>query len=90
MPRAAVGSGAHHARAGVARALAAGALLAGAAVLPAAAVPERAVAPLTLTPCRLPNLEHEALCGRLTRPLDPDRPDATPITLRIAVVPAVA
>jgi pimeloyl-ACP methyl ester carboxylesterase len=41
-------------------------------------------------PCRLRGVEHEAQCGRLSRPLDPARPDGTRIELHYAVLPALA
>jgi pimeloyl-ACP methyl ester carboxylesterase len=63
------------------------AVLLGAAVLlmqvPAQAAP-------SLQPCRLPGIDVSALCGAITRPLDPARPDGTRIEVHYAVVPAVA
>ena len=56
----------------------------------ALAGPALAKAPLTLQPCRLKGVEHDALCGSLARPLDPGRPDGTQIEIRVAVLPAVA
>lgn len=43
-----------------------------------------------LTPCRLKGVPHEALCGRVARPLDPTRPDGTTIDVHFAVLPALA
>jgi pimeloyl-ACP methyl ester carboxylesterase len=43
-----------------------------------------------LKPCRLPGVEHEALCGSVKRPLDPAQPTATPIDVHYAVLPALA
>jgi pimeloyl-ACP methyl ester carboxylesterase len=43
-----------------------------------------------LSPCRLEGLEHEALCGTLSRPLDPARQDGVRIELHFAVLPALA
>lgn len=40
--------------------------------------------------CRLPGLAHQVLCGRVQRPLDPDRPDGPTIDVRYAIVPALA
>ncbi|MBX3603802.1 MAG: alpha/beta fold hydrolase [Piscinibacter sp.] len=41
-------------------------------------------------PCRVPGLPHEALCGAVTRPLDPARPDGVQIDVHYLVVPALA
>jgi pimeloyl-ACP methyl ester carboxylesterase len=41
-------------------------------------------------PCRLPGIEHEALCGSVTRALDPARPAGTTIQVHYAVLPALA
>jgi len=41
-------------------------------------------------PCRLPGIEHEALCGSVKRPLDPARPAGTAIQVHYAVLPALA
>jgi pimeloyl-ACP methyl ester carboxylesterase len=41
-------------------------------------------------PCRLPGVEHGALCGVLTRPLDPAAPQGRNIELHYAVLPALA
>ena len=43
-----------------------------------------------LTPCRLRGMEHEALCGRVSRALDPQRPDGVRIDVHYAVLPALA
>lgn len=42
------------------------------------------------TPCRLPGVEHEALCGVVQRPLDPAQPRGTQIDVHYAVLPALA
>lgn len=57
------------------------------APLPADAAPADA---LTLTPCRLKGVEHEARCGVLKRPLNPAEPGGRQIDLHVAVLPAVA
>lgn len=41
-------------------------------------------------PCRIDGLPHEVLCGSVTRPLDPSRPEATRFELHYVVVPALA
>lgn len=41
-------------------------------------------------PCRIDGLPHEVLCGSITRPLDPSRPDAVRFELHYVVVPALA
>jgi pimeloyl-ACP methyl ester carboxylesterase len=41
-------------------------------------------------PCRLAGVEHEALCGRVARPLDPAQPQGRQIDVHYAVLPAVA
>ena len=43
-----------------------------------------------LSPCRLQGVEHEALCGTLSRPLDPAQPSGVRIQLHFAVLPALA
>jgi pimeloyl-ACP methyl ester carboxylesterase len=43
-----------------------------------------------LEACRLRGVEHEALCGKLARPLDPARPDGPTIDIHYAVLPALA
>ena len=40
--------------------------------------------------CRLPGVEHEALCGSLRRPLDVKQPNGATIELHFAVLPALA
>lgn len=45
---------------------------------------------VTLKPCRLTGVEHDASCGVLQRPLDPARPDGPRIDLHFAVIPALA
>ena len=45
---------------------------------------------LTLKPCRLKGVEHEARCGVLKRPLDPAQAQGTQIDIHVAVLPAVA
>lgn len=42
------------------------------------------------TPCRLRGIEHEALCGKLQRALDPARPQGSQIAVHYAVLPALA
>jgi pimeloyl-ACP methyl ester carboxylesterase len=42
------------------------------------------------TACRVKGLKHEVLCGRVTRALDPSRPDGTTIAVHYVVVPAAA
>jgi len=49
-----------------------------------------ALKPLALENCRLRGVEHEALCGRLLRPLDPARPQGAQIEVHVAVLPALA
>lgn len=65
----------------------AAALLLGASI--AAAGTGSAVA-LTLEPCRLPGVAHEARCGVVARPLDPARPDGASVDVHVAVLPALA
>lgn len=43
-----------------------------------------------LKPCRLPGIDHDALCGVLGRPLDPAQAQGTQIDLHYAVLPATA
>lgn len=43
-----------------------------------------------LKPCRLKGVETDALCGTLSRPLDPAKPDGTRFDLHVAVLPALA
>ena len=47
-------------------------------------------APGALAACRLKGVEHEALCGSLSRPLDPARPEGVRFDLHFAVLPALA
>lgn len=44
----------------------------------------------SLEPCRLRGVEHEAVCGKLARPLDPARPDGPKVDIHYAVLPALA
>lgn len=67
------------------RTIAAPLALAGLLAQPAAAAPA-----LELKPCRLPGHPTELLCGDLPRPLDPAQPRGKQISLRVAVVPALA
>jgi pimeloyl-ACP methyl ester carboxylesterase len=46
--------------------------------------------PLPLQPCRLKGVEHDALCGSVKRPLDPDTPQGVQIDVHFAVLPALA
>jgi pimeloyl-ACP methyl ester carboxylesterase len=43
-----------------------------------------------LKPCRLEGVEHGALCGRISRPLDPAQPAGLSIDVHFAVLPALA
>lgn len=61
--------------------VAAFAVLSGAAALAQAA---------PLSPCRVDGHRYEVLCGSVTRPLDPARPDGPAIDVRYVVVPALA
>jgi len=45
---------------------------------------------MALQPCRLPGFEHEASCGRVPRPLDPEAPQGRQIEIHFAVLPALA
>jgi pimeloyl-ACP methyl ester carboxylesterase len=45
---------------------------------------------VSLTPCRLKGLEHEARCGVVKRPLDPTQPAGPQIDVHFAVLPALA
>ncbi len=56
----------------------------------AKAAPREREAPGALKPCRLVGLETTALCGVLSRPLDPAQPQGTHIDLHYAVRPALA
>lgn len=61
-----------------------GLLLAGAAGAAPQAGPE------ALQPCRLNGVPHEAICGVVSRPLDPHLPQGVHIDLHFAVLPALA
>ena len=63
---------------------------AGAALLLAAGPSEAADRPAFLKPCRLPGVEHEALCATVRRPLDPGSPAGTQVDVHVAVLPALA
>ncbi len=43
-----------------------------------------------LSRCRLEGVAHDAWCGKLSRPLDPDQPAGTRIDVHYAVLPALA
>ncbi len=43
-----------------------------------------------LEPCRIPGVDREVRCGSITAPENPDEPQARSLTIRFAVVPAVA
>lgn len=43
-----------------------------------------------LSACRLPGVEHDALCGTVSRPLDPSKADGARIDVHYAVLPALA
>ena len=45
---------------------------------------------LTLTPCWLKGVPHEARCGSIQRPLDPAHPHGMQIDVHVAVLPALA
>jgi len=57
---------------------------------PAQAAPPAPAPRLALEVCRLKGVEHDALCGKLRRPLDPTRPDGPQIDIHVAVLPAIA
>ena len=61
----------------------------GATLVPWAAA-QSGASQLSLKPCRLKGVEHEARCGVLKRPLDPAAPGGRQIDLHVAVLPAVA
>lgn len=61
-----------------------------AATVRAADVAAPAASAVGLQPCRLPGVEHAARCGRLERPLDPADAASPRITIRWAVLPALA
>jgi pimeloyl-ACP methyl ester carboxylesterase len=78
-------------RLNAARAFSAALGLAGAAALGlAGAAALAAEAPVGGTPCRLPGVENGALCGVLTRPLDPAAPQGRSIEVHFAVLPALS
>lgn len=58
----------------------------GLTVAPAQAAEQRA----GLQPCRLSGVEHEAWCGVVSRPFDPDRPQGLRIDVHFALLPALA
>jgi len=60
------------------------------ALLASAGSAEAAAPGLSLTACRLPGHPTELQCGTLQRPLDPAQPNGTQISLRVAVLPALA
>ena len=53
------------------------------------APPDSAV-PAPLSACRLTGVEHDARCGKLSRPLDPAQPQGASIDIHFAIIPAVA
>lgn len=62
-----------------------------AAVASAWACPAAAAEPAgQLAACRVPGVEHGALCGRVRRPLDPTRAEGPQIDVHFAVLPALA
>jgi pimeloyl-ACP methyl ester carboxylesterase len=61
-----------------------------AAALCGAAAGQAGAAPLALQTCRLPGVPQDALCGTLSRPLDPAAPQGRLIALHVAVLPAMA
>ena len=65
-------------------------LAAAAAALLAPPAATAAPGTLTLSPCRLSGVPHDAQCGVLKRPLDPARADGPQIDIHVAVLPAVA
>ena len=67
-----------------------GLVLATSAALPAATTAQAAEQRPGLKACRLPGVEHEAWCGVLRRPLDPQRPNGVQFDLHYAVLPALA
>lgn len=48
-----------------------------------------AAAASEVTPCQLRGIEHEALCGSVSRPLDPSQPRGRAISVHYAVLPAL-
>jgi pimeloyl-ACP methyl ester carboxylesterase len=65
-------------------------LVALALALTAVTAPAASAADAPPTRCRLPGVEHDALCGSVSRPLDPTRPDGPRIDVHYAVLPALA
>ncbi len=43
-----------------------------------------------LTPCRLPGIDSQVMCGKVSRPLDEAKPSAKQIDVHFAVLPAIA
>lgn len=67
------------------------ALLAACPLAVALPAPVSAQAPTpALQLCRLPGFEHEAMCGRVSRPLDPAAPRGRQIEIHYAILPALA
>ena len=64
--------------------------LAAACALSAPAVLAAAPTATGPTACRLRGVEHEALCGSVVRPLDPQQPQGVQIAVHYAVLPALA
>lgn len=54
------------------------------------ALPSAQAAAAPLESCRLKGVEHEALCGKVVRPLDPAAPQGPSIEVHFAVLPALA
>jgi pimeloyl-ACP methyl ester carboxylesterase len=46
--------------------------------------------PAWLSPCHVDGVDHQVLCGRVERPLNPADPASKKISLRVVVLPAVA
>ncbi len=65
-------------------------ILAAAALLLAPPATPAAEARPGLEPCRLAGVEHDVLCGRVRRPLDPAEPNGVQIDVHFAVLPALA
>jgi pimeloyl-ACP methyl ester carboxylesterase len=61
-----------------------------AALTGALVVPATFAADTVPAPCRLRGVEHEALCGTVTRALDPARPQGPQVAVHYAVLPALA
>ncbi len=62
----------------------------GASAVPAASAIATAAAAPNGDDCRVPGVRTLVQCGFIERPLDPDRPDGPKLTIRYAVVPAMA